>query len=88
MTTLSVLFSPIPVNGFTAVPLVLFLVVLVNVIGQVLFKRRNEPPVVFHWLPIIGSTVTYGIDPFKFFFDCQKKVQIVTSYFNHSWNIG
>jgi hypothetical protein len=35
---------------------------------------NNEPPVVFHWLPIIGSTVTYGIDPYKFFFAQQKKV--------------
>ena len=41
---------------------------------QVLFKDPNEPPVVSYWLPVIGSTVTYGIDPFKFFFDCQAKV--------------
>ncbi|KAL8676656.1 MAG: hypothetical protein Q9186_006840 [Xanthomendoza sp. 1 TL-2023] len=42
-----------------------------TVLKQILFKNRNEPPVVFHWLPIIGSTVTYGIDPYKFYFDCQ-----------------
>ena len=74
MTSLSVLSSPVPVNVITAVPLLFASIVLTNVLYQVLFKRRNEPPVVFHWLPIIGSTVTYGIDPFRFFFKCQKKV--------------
>ena len=80
MTILSVLSSPIPLNGITAVPLVLATIVLINVLSQVLSKRRTEPPVVFHWLPIIGSTVTYGIDPFKFFFECQKKVHFPFSY--------
>ena len=49
--------------------------ILTTVLQQIIFKNPNEPPVVFHWLPVIGSTVTYGIDPFKFFFDCQKKVR-------------
>ncbi|KAI9738017.1 MAG: Sterol 14-alpha demethylase, partial [Candelina submexicana] len=52
---------------------VLVLVVLTTVLQQSLLKNPNGPPVVFHWLPIIGSTVTYGMDPFKFFFDCQAK---------------
>lgn len=52
----------------------LILSILLNVLQQLLFKTLNEPPVVFHWLPIIGSTITYGKDPYKFFFDCQKKV--------------
>ncbi|KAJ9191064.1 hypothetical protein DTO164E3_9018 [Paecilomyces variotii] len=47
--------------------------VLVNVALQIFFKNPNEPPVVFHWFPIIGSTVSYGIDPFKFFFSCREK---------------
>ena len=42
---------------------------------QIFFKSAHRPPVVFHWLPIIGSTITYGIDPIKFFFDCQAKVR-------------
>nr|AAF18469.2 eburicol 14 alpha-demethylase [Oculimacula yallundae] len=56
--------------GFAA-----FLVVSVvlNVLSQILFKNPNEPPVVFHFFPIIGSTVTYGIDPYKFFFDNKAK---------------
>lgn len=58
-----------------ALPSFLTLVILFNVLQQLAFKIPNEPPVVFHWLPIIGSTVTYGIEPFKFFFDCQAKVR-------------
>lgn len=45
------------------------LAVLLNVVNQLLkaSSRGSDPPVVFHWIPFIGSTVTYGIDPFKFF---------------------
>ena len=52
----------------------IILAVVLNVLGQLLVKNPNEPPIVFHWIPFIGSTVTYGIDPYKFFFSCQKKV--------------
>lgn len=52
------------------------LAVVLNVLGQLLPVRRrgSEPPLVFHWVPFIGSTVTYGMDPYKFFFECRKKV--------------
>jgi sterol 14-demethylase len=58
--------------GFAAF---IVLAVVLNVLNQLLFKNPNEPPIVFHWLPIIGSTVTYGIDPYKFFFDNRAKVR-------------
>lgn len=48
-------------------------IVFLNVLQQILLKNPNEPPVVFHLFPIIGSTITYGIDPFDFFFACKKK---------------
>ena len=48
--------------------------VLLNVLAQLLFKNPNEPPVVFHWVPFLGSTIAYGIDPYKFFFACREKV--------------
>lgn len=48
--------------------------VIFNVLGQLLVKDPNEPPIVFHWVPFIGSTVTYGIDPYRFFFSCREKV--------------
>ena len=50
------------------------LAVVLNVLNQLLFKNPNEPPMVFHWVPIIGSTVTYGIDPYRFFFENRAKV--------------
>ena len=54
-------------TAFTAVA------VLLNVLSQLLSRKSNEPPLVFHWFPFIGSTVTYGIDPFTFFFACREK---------------
>ena len=45
-----------------------------TVLQQLLFKQPNEPPMVFHWFPLVGSAVTYGKDPVKFFSDCQAKV--------------
>ena len=51
----------------------LSLVVVVNVLQQLLFKNPKEPPVVFHLLPFIGSTIVYGIHPYKFFFKCRQK---------------
>ena len=48
--------------------------ILGNMLKQILFKNPHEPPVVFHWVPFIGSTVTYGMDPYKFFANCQSKV--------------
>jgi hypothetical protein len=47
--------------------------ILINVIRQLLPQNPNEPPLVFHWVPFVGNTITYGIDPFKFFFACRKK---------------
>ena len=52
----------------------LVLAIVVNVLQQLLIKKRNEPPVVFHWVPFFGSTVTYGIDPYEFFFSAREKV--------------
>lgn len=57
----------------TAISVFATAAVLLNVLSQVLFKNANEPPLVFHWVPFIGSTITYGIDPYKFFFSCREK---------------
>ena len=48
--------------------------IILNVLSQLLFKNPNEPPVVFHWVPLFGSTINYGIDPYNFFFSCREKV--------------
>ncbi|KAL6717792.1 Lanosterol 14-alpha-demethylase [Lecanora helva] len=55
-----------------SVVLLFALTVFTHVLYQVFFQSPNEPPVVFHWIPFVGSTVTYGIEPFKFFAKCQK----------------
>ncbi|KAE8147641.1 serine/threonine protein kinase chk2 [Aspergillus avenaceus] len=47
--------------------------VVLNVLRQFLKKNPNEPPVVFHWFPFVGSTISYGMDPYKFFFNCRAK---------------
>lgn len=52
--------------------------IVLNVLFQILFKNPNEPPVVFHWLPYIGSTVDYGMNPFAFFDRCKEKVCYAT----------
>jgi hypothetical protein len=55
---------------------IIAIAILWNLIRQIFLKNQHEPPVVFHWLPIIGSTVTYGTDPLKFFAQCQAKVRL------------
>jgi sterol 14-demethylase len=60
----------------------LALAVVLNVLSQILLKNPNEPPVVFHWFPIIGSTITYGIDPYRFFFECRAKVRNARFHFS------
>ncbi|OQO07713.1 Eburicol 14-alpha-demethylase [Cryoendolithus antarcticus] len=57
----------------TALASLLTLTIIINVANQILTRRSDEPPVVFHLLPWIGSTVTYGIDPYAFFFKCRAK---------------
>lgn len=54
-----------------------FLSVVINVLKQVLFKNPNEPPVVFHWFPFVGSTITYGMDPPRFFKENRAKVNTI-----------
>lgn len=70
------LFSDKSTGVIIAAGLLSFVVVAIifNVLGQLLIKNPNEPPLVFHWVPFIGSTVTYGIDPYRFFFSCREKV--------------
>lgn len=67
-----------PLTPLTAVAYFFAFIVLsvvLNVLQQLLFKRKDRPPVVFHYFPFFGSAVTYGMDPYKFFFTNQKKVR-------------
>ncbi|KAF8164244.1 lanosterol 14-alpha-demethylase [Mycena galopus ATCC 62051] len=50
------------------------LAILCNALWQKIAPRKtSDPPVVFHWLPIIGSAIWYGNDPINFFQTCQKR---------------
>jgi sterol 14alpha-demethylase len=51
----------------------IFLVVVFHIAGQLLFKNKNEPPMVFSIFPVIGSTITYGMDPPRFFRENRAK---------------
>ncbi|KIV92274.1 hypothetical protein PV10_06729 [Exophiala mesophila] len=44
-----------------------------NLLKQLFFRDPHRPPVVWHWVPKIGSTVDYGQDPYDFFFRCRQK---------------
>jgi len=43
-------------------------------IEQLIPRRKSDPPLVFHWIPIIGSAIEYGNNPLKFFLTCREKV--------------
>ena len=78
MTPFTILRNVVSAHAWSivaALAFILVLTVLASVLQQTLLKKVDEPPVVFHWLPFIGSTVSYGIDPFKFLFQCQAKVR-------------
>ncbi|EPQ54358.1 cytochrome P450 [Gloeophyllum trabeum ATCC 11539] len=48
--------------------------IALNVLWQWIAPRDPSlPPVVFHWLPFVGSAPSYGNDPLKFFFECREK---------------
>ncbi|EMD31342.1 hypothetical protein CERSUDRAFT_119908 [Gelatoporia subvermispora B] len=49
------------------------LVVALNVVYQLLPRDRSLPPLVFHWLPFVGSAPAYGKDPIGFFTQCREK---------------
>jgi hypothetical protein len=66
---------PLPVVVFTAIFTVLAFSIVVNVLAQLLFKNPNVPPVVFHWVPFLGSTISYGMDPITFYRGCRDKVR-------------
>ncbi|KAH6658926.1 cytochrome P450 51 [Truncatella angustata] len=47
--------------------------ILFNALWQKLPRSKSEPPVVFHWFPFIGSAISYGTDPVKFYRQCRER---------------
>ncbi len=69
-------FAQYAVYGIIAV----IVSVILNVISQLLPKKKSEPPLVFHWFPFIGSAITYGKDPPTFLLECRKKHGDIFTY--------
>ncbi|KAF5329994.1 hypothetical protein D9611_010426 [Ephemerocybe angulata] len=68
------------ISGMSARTVILLLInipvlaILLNVARQLVVPRRKtDPPIVFHWLPFVGSAIAYGNNPLKFFFECREK---------------
>ncbi|QSL66609.1 hypothetical protein MERGE_000991 [Pneumocystis wakefieldiae] len=72
-TTLKVL----GIEDFTLslIIIILTLFFLLHIFPQLYQKNPSKPPVVFHWLPFIGSTIQYGLDPYKFFQKQKERVK-------------
>ncbi|KAG1744014.1 cytochrome P450 [Suillus paluster] len=50
------------------------LTIVLHVLRQLIVPQDPSlPPEVFHWIPIMGSSITYGNDPLNFFFKCREK---------------
>jgi hypothetical protein len=50
---------------------------------QLVPRDPTLPPLVFHWLPWLGSTISYGDDPINFFFSSREKVRQSLVYFKN-----
>ncbi|EFW13572.1 Lanosterol 14-alpha-demethylase [Coccidioides posadasii str. Silveira] len=68
---------PFPSPTVQLLPTVVIIGVLSIFIGNLLRqfapRRGAKPPVVFHWVPFIGSAISYGLDPYRFFTSCREK---------------
>lgn len=61
---------------FVAVELVL-LSIGGNILWQLLPRSKSEPPLVFHWVPLFGNAISYGMNPFEFYTSCRRKVELL-----------
>ena len=52
-----------------------------SIIWQLVYSlRKDRPPMVFYWVPWVGSAVVYGSKPYDFFGDCHKKYGDIFSF--------
>ncbi|KAH9945357.1 cytochrome P450 [Epithele typhae] len=47
--------------------------IILNVLWQLLPRSKSQPPLVWHWIPFLGSAPAYGRDPVAFFRQCREK---------------
>ncbi|OCH94411.1 lanosterol 14-alpha-demethylase [Obba rivulosa] len=64
---------PSPRYLFYALINIPLLAVALNALYQLLPRDRSLPPLVFHWIPFVGSAPAYGKDPIAFFTKCREK---------------
>lgn len=59
---------------FQKVALVVLGPIVCNIAWQGLYSlRRDRAPLVFYWIPWVGSAVSYGMDPYVFFEKCRQQ---------------
>lgn len=45
-----------------------------NIVWQFVYSfRKDRAPLVFYWIPWVGSAVQYGMQPYEFFESCRQK---------------
>lgn len=71
-------------TAFAYLVLAAVISILINALNQVLFPKRNQPPVVFHWVPWLGSAIEYGMDPFKFYSRNRQKASALIFFLRYS----
>ncbi|TBU32626.1 lanosterol 14-alpha-demethylase [Dichomitus squalens] len=47
--------------------------IVVNALWQLIPRPKHQPPLVWHWIPFLGSAPAYGRDPVTFFRNCREK---------------
>ncbi|KAL6451155.1 ERG11 Lanosterol 14-alpha demethylase [Candida maltosa Xu316] len=52
-----------------------------NLLSQFIYSlRKDRVPMVFYWIPWVGSAVQFGQQPYEFFEDCRKKYGDIFSF--------
>lgn len=56
------------------ISIIIFVPFIYNLIWQGYCSlRKDRVPLVFHWIPWLGSAIGYGMQPYQFFEDCRAK---------------
>ncbi|CEP21109.1 CP51 [Cyberlindnera jadinii] len=69
---LYLVFMALPI--YQRASIVLLLPFIYTLVWQFVYSfRKDRVPLVFYWIPWLGSAIPYGMQPYEFFADCQKK---------------
>lgn len=59
---------------YQRISILVFAPFIYNIVWQLLYSlRKDRVPLVFYWIPWFGSAASYGMQPYEFFADCQRK---------------